>query len=190
MVCSAVLASACTQFRDEGGASGADAAAEDAPSRSMADAADASSLPDVSTGDSSMPDAPTGDASLLDASTLDAAPEASFDAAQDAAPEAGLDALLSVPPSGPSCDPSQGDSTCTSIGETCRISSTTAGTCDTFTGGHEGGFPCTTSEDCDDTLQCYNGTCHVLCALGTTCTGGCACFAVGNDAVGLCCPGQ
>ncbi len=180
----ALQAVGCAQFRDDGAAADAgvtaDGPAEASPGKPDADAA-------VS-GDAG------ADVSSMDATSTDgdgASPEASPEAAPpDAGPEAGLDPLLSVPPSGPTCDVAQGDSVCASSNETCRIASPTSGTCDTFTTGHEGGFPCTTSEDCDDTLQCYKGTCHVLCPLGMTCAGGCACFDVGNDAVGLCCPGQ
>ncbi len=173
----AVYASGCAQFRSDGAA--VDASADSAVDAGQAvDAADASPPVDGSSaGDGGTADA-ADDAWTSDAATV------------DAGPDGGIDPLLGVPPAGPTCDPTQGDSTCTSLGETCRISSATAGTCDTFTAGHEGGFPCTTSADCDDTLQCYNGTCHVLCPLGMTCAGGCACFPVGNDAVGLCCPGQ
>jgi len=178
----AVQAAGCAQFRDGAGAQDASADVV-ADVTGTADAADASSAMDAPS-DGTGPDGATSDDAGPDASAGDAAEDA------DAVADGGLSPLLDVPPSGMSCDPSQGDSTCSSVGETCRISSTTSGTCDTYTPNHIAGYPCTTSEDCDDTLQCYNGTCHVLCPLGMPCSGGCTCFGVGNDAVGLCCPGQ
>ncbi len=108
----------------------------------------------------------------------------------DSGQDSGLSPLLVLPtPGGASCDPATGSSQCSPGSTTCRISSPNGGTCDAITMGHEGGFPCTLDSDCDDTLQCYNGTCHVLCT-STPCAGGCACFPVGNATVGLCCPGQ
>jgi hypothetical protein len=106
-------------------------------------------------------------------------------------PNNGLSAELVLPPSsGQVCLPQQGDGDCPT-GETCRIDTPNAGRCDVYaTSGGVGGWPCTVDSDCNDTLQCYNGECFVLCPLGMTCTGGCECFQVGSETTGLCCPGM
>jgi hypothetical protein len=138
---------------------------------------DAASPPEG--GDTSTPETTTGG---NDATTEVSVPEA--------APETGtgLDPLLVLPAAGPTCDPSQGDVGCPT-GTSCRIATTTSGRCDGTTAGHEGTFPCSQDSDCDSTLQCFNGDCHVLCPLGSPCAGGCECFDVGNVDVGICCPG-
>jgi hypothetical protein len=135
---------------------------------------------DARGADSAAPpsDAMTGDSSPLQPDT----------AAQDSGSSLSSSLVL-PPPSGSPCDPSQGDGDCP-MGETCRISSTTFGRCDTYaTSGGIAGFPCTVDSDCNDTLQCWMGVCKVLCELGNSCIGGCECFSVGNDTTGLCCPG-
>ena len=144
----------------------------------------------VDTGSPSVPD--TG--ALPDSSSPPPPVDSSIppDTAPPPAPDTGpaLAAGLVLPPSsGDVCEVSEGDSVCTSEGETCRISSATEGRCDTFPQGHEGTFPCEVDSDCDDTLQCYNGECHVLCPLGESCAGGCECLDVGNETTGICCPG-
>jgi hypothetical protein len=124
---------------------------------------------------------------------VDTSPPPPFDSGQvvDTGPvDTGLNPGLLIPPSsGAQCMPSQGDSDCPQ-GETCRISSVNLGNCDTFTQGHEGTWPCTVDSDCDDTLQCYNQECKVLCPLGMNCAGGCECLDVGNETTGICCPGS
>jgi hypothetical protein len=111
------------------------------------------------------------------------------DSPADVGHDSGLSPLLTIPPSGTACDPAEGDGDCPE-GTTCRISSMSEGTCDSFTVDHEAGYPCSLDSDCGDTLQCYKGECFVLCPLGVTCAGGCDCFTVGSDDTGLCCPGM
>ena len=139
---------------------------------------DASSQP--AGGDTSTPATTTGGD---DATTEAAGPEA--------APETGtgLNPLLVLPAAGPTCDPSQGD--VVRRVRARRIATTTSGRCDGTTAGHEGTFPCSQDSDCDSTLQCFNGDCHVLCPLGSPCSGGCgaSAFDVGKRRRGDLLPG-
>jgi hypothetical protein len=137
---------------------------------------------DSSVSDSSVQ---SNDSSVM---TFDTSPPPVDSAPVDTGPvDTGITVVL-PPSTGTQCLPSQGDSDCP-MGETCRIYSSNLGYCDTFTAGHEGGWPCTVDSDCDDTLQCYMGECKVLCPLGMVCTGGCECLYVGNETTGICCPG-
>jgi hypothetical protein len=118
-------------------------------------------------------------------------PDTGMETMDTGLPNNGVSPELVLPPSsGPVCLPQDGDGDCPT-GETCRIDSPTAGRCDVYaTTNGVGGWPCTVDSDCNDTLQCYNGECFVLCPLGMTCTGGCECFPVGSQTTGLCCPGM
>lgn len=190
LVASAIVA--CTSFKND--ASGSDAGSGgDGGGASDTGVADV----DASGPADGAPASDTGSPGVDSGSGLDAGMDAPADAADESLPEASgdgsdggpvLDPLLVLPAGGSSCDPTQGDLGC-NTGFTCRIASPTSGQCDDFTPNAIAGFPCTLDSDCDDTLQCYNGKCHVLCVLGNTCAGGCACFPVGNVSEGLCCPG-
>jgi hypothetical protein len=168
--CNAIVGNdSWTLVAGDGGADGADASKRD----SQLEAANDGTPPLDGPGDTETIDAPND-------TPTDHGP-----------PDSGLSPQLVLPPSGTACDPAEGDGDCPD-GETCRISSATGGTCDSFTSceGHEAGYPCTVDSDCDDTLQCYKGECFALCPLGMNCAGGCECFSVGNDDTGLCCPGM
>jgi hypothetical protein len=122
---------------------------------------------------------------------VDARPGPGIDAAPIDSPGGGggLDPELELPdPGGQVCTTPGSGSQCPA-GEVCRYFTPTEGRCEGCTSCGLRGTSCTATEQCDISLECYQGRCTEFCTLGTIACGTAAdCIDIGHATRGVCRP--
>ena len=129
-----------------------------------------SSLKQISGGEEAGSDAASVDASATIDSALDASASPDADAGVDASKPVGptgLDSELAVAPldAGPPCSEPGNDGQCFNVAS-CRFATPDSGVCEPCPVGackQLIGKTCAKSNDCDSLLECYKGTCTLVC---------------------------